>query len=223
MAKRKRFQKKQFTATITKQVSAPYLLYVPPEYDDQAGRSWPFILFLHGAGQCGEDLVHVRDEGLPQFIARTPGFPFVVAAPQCPCGEWWDIDMLSALMTTLLEHLNIDKTRLYLTGLSLGGMGTWDLAARHPDWFAAIAPICGPVDAANAPKLKHIPIWVFHGEQDPHVPIAESIDMVEALQREGADVRFTIYPDGGHNVWDDTYSDPELYEWFLSHNSSFAR
>ncbi len=217
MATRNAFQKKTFRTTITKKVEAPYLLRLPRGYDPHADDTWPLILFLHGAGQCGDDLVHVRDEGLLPHLSKFPDFPFIVVAPQCPCGEWWDIDMLSALVSTIIRTLRVDRSRVYATGLSLGGMGTWDLAARHPDWFAAIAPICGPVDAANAPKFRNLPVWVFHGERDPHVPVTESIDMVEALQREGADVEFTFFPEGGHEIWDEVYSDWELYEWFLSH------
>jgi predicted peptidase len=115
-----------------------------------------------------------------------------------------------------LRKYRIDKDRVYLTGLSMGGYGTWALAAAHPEKFAAIAPICGGGNPAEAAKLARLPIWVFHGAKDPTVPIERSKEMVEAIKAAGGDAKFTIYPEAGHDSWTETYNNPELYQWLLA-------
>ena len=117
----------------------------------------------------------------------------------------------------LARHKAADPDRVYLTGLSMGGFGTWETATEYPERFAAIAPICGGGRPYTAARLKKLPTWVFHGEKDPVVPIKRSEEMVDALKKAGGDVKFTRYPEAGHDSWTETYNNPELYEWFLKH------
>jgi predicted peptidase len=127
---------------------------------------------------------------------------------------------LNSLLDDLVSRYRIDKQRIYVTGLSLGGFGTWSLAAAYPDRFAAIAPICGGGNPEDAASIAHLPVWVFHGAKDKVVSIEKSEEMVAALKKVGSDVKFTVYPDAGHNSWTATYENPELYEWFLEHTLS---
>jgi predicted peptidase len=124
--------------------------------------------------------------------------------------------VLNALLDSVTRHYRVDKKRVYLTGLSMGGYGTWALAAAHPEKFAAIAPICGGGNPADAPKLAKLPIWVFHGGKDTTVPLQRSQEMVDAIKSAGGDPKFTIYPDAGHDSWTETYNNPEFYQWLLS-------
>jgi predicted peptidase len=143
-----------------------------------------------------------------------------VVSPQCPEGRWWKVDDLATLLDEVEAKYRVDADRIYLTGLSMGGFGTWDLASNFPDRFAAIAPMCGGGQPEMARRLKYLPIWVFHGDADPSVPVKKSDDMVEALKKVGADVKFTKYPGVGHDCWTQSYANPELYTWFLSHTRS---
>lgn len=205
-----------FRRTITKEVSCRYLLYLPPDYD-KSRSAWPLVLFLHGVGERGTDLELVKVHGLPRLIAGGREFPFVVVSPQWPDEEsWWDTDVLSALLDEIEEQCRIDPDRVYVTGLSMGGSGTWALATAEPDRVAAIAPICGRGRPKRAGRIAHIPAWVFHGAKDEVVPIEASREMVDALKACGGDVRFTIYPEVGHDSWTETYENPEFYDWLLA-------
>ena len=194
-------------------VSLKYLLYLPKDYDTK--ESWPLMLFLHGAGERGDDLDRVKLHGPPKLIAKGKDFPFVVASPQCPGNHWWEPVALTGLLDEIVEKYKIDKDRIYVTGLSMGGFGTWSLAAQSPERFAAIVPICGGGEPVKAKLLPSLPTWVFHGAKDPIVPIARSEAMVEALKKAGGNVKFTIYPNAGHDAWTETYDNPKLYEWLL--------
>ena len=129
----------------------------------------------------------------------------------------WNVDALIGLLDHVVSKYRVDPRRIYLTGLSMGGYGTWSLAARAPDRFAAIVPICGGGSPDNAEKLKNLPIWVFHGAKDRVVPVSRSEQMVEAIKAVGGNVKFTVYPDVAHDSWTETYNDPKLYEWLLKH------
>ena len=210
-----------FEKDIRKTVRANYLLYLPEQYLTSQ-KKWPLILFLHGAGERGNDLSKVTRHGPPNLIAKEKGeFPFVILSPQCPKNSWWSnelrIDVLNVLLDDVVSRYRIDKKRIYVTGLSMGGFGTWSLAAAYPDRFAAIAPICGGGNPQDAASIAHLPIWVFHGAKDKTVPIKKSEEMVAALKKAGCKVKFTVYPDAGHNSWTETYNNPALYEWFLKH------
>ena len=206
-----------FTGAVTRTVSAQYLIAFPEGYatDD---REWPLVLFLHGAGERGTDLELVKKHGPPRLIAEGKAFPFIMVAPQCPENQWWSEDVLTGLLDQVEEKYRVDRSRVYVTGLSMGGYGTWRLATINPDRFAALAPVCGGGDVSTVCSIKNTPVWVFHGAKDPVVPLQESQKMVDKLKACGGDVRLTVYPDAGHDSWTETYNNPELYTWLLSHS-----
>jgi predicted peptidase len=195
-----------------------YLLYLPKDYD--AKEAWPLVLFLHGAGERGDDLNIVKKHGPPKLVNEGKEFPFVLVSPQCPSNRWWEPVELSALLDEIVEKQKIDKNRIYLTGLSMGGFGTWALAAYSPKRFAALVPICGGGEPIKTKLLPHVPTWVFHGAKDPVVPLARSEAMVDALKQAGGNVQFTVYPDAAHDCWTETYNNPKLYEWLLQQKRS---
>ncbi|OQY30716.1 MAG: hypothetical protein B6243_09810 [Anaerolineaceae bacterium 4572_5.2] len=209
--------KQHLTTKITKQVELNYLLYLPEKPEANASAP-PLLLFLHGVGERGNDLSLLKKQGPPLRIETGAEFPFVVAAPQCPTDTWWQIDSLIALLDHLLEQHNIDQSRIYVTGLSMGGYGTWALADACPNRFAAIAPVCGPFTFINPLRFQNIPIWCFHGAMDDVVPVSDSVKMVKWLRENGANVRFTVYPDAEHDSWTQTYEGTKLYDWFLMHH-----
>jgi predicted peptidase len=200
---------------ISKTVEAKYLLHLPEGYE-QSRQLWPLILHLHGAGERGADFEKLRAFGLARVVERQPEFPFIVVSPLCPEDDFWRNEILFALLDDVCERHAVDVQRVYVTGASMGGYGTWNLAAHEPQRFAAIAPICGRAAGLWTWPLTKMPIWVFHGERDPIVPLDESARMVEALKKQGNDVKFTIYPRGLHDVWTRTYRSPELFDWFLT-------
>lgn len=165
----------------TIKVTLDYLLYLPPDYAEKP--SWPLLLFLHGAGERGDNLELVKMHGPPKLIAAGKAFPLIVVSPQCPKGRRWEPLELSALLDEIAEKYKVDKDRICVTGLSMGGFGTWSLAGHSPDRFAALAPVCGGGDPQFARGIAHIPAWVFHGAEDPVVPLSRSQTMVEALRK----------------------------------------
>ena len=197
----------------TIKVTLGYLLNLPKDYAQKD--SWPLLLFLHGAGERGDNLDRVKTHGPPKLIAAGKEFPFIVVAPQCPSNHWWQPHELSALLDEMVDKYKVDKERVYVTGISMGGFGTWALAGFSPDRFAAVVPICGGGDPNTVRRFAHVPVWVFHGAKDPTVPIAASEKMVEALKKAKGNVKFTIYPEAGHDSWTQAYNDPELYKWLL--------
>lgn len=206
--------------------SVPYLLYTPEEANDPGETKWPLVLFLHGLGESGnggDELQKVAIHGPPKQ-AKTQDFPFYIASPQCPMPERgkyrpaWRAERLLALLEELSAELPIDKSRVYLTGLSMGGFGSWRLAATAPERFAAVAPVCGGGDPSTAAALINTPLWVFHGADDNVVPLKMSQVMVDAVKAAGGDPKFTIYPGVGHGSWNNAYSEPEFYNWLLSHS-----
>lgn len=201
-------------------VNLQYLIYLPKDYEE-CEDSFPLVLFLHGAGERGNDIEIVKRNGPPKLVEEGFDFPFILVSPQCPEGTRWNYQIFSLI--TLLDEIEskyrVDKNRIYLTGLSMGGQGTWSLALAQPDRFAAIAPICGWTDTWEVCKISHIPTWVFHGAKDDVVPVTESEQMITALQKCGAkEIKLTIYPDANHDAWTETYNNPELYNWLLSHS-----
>lgn len=211
-------------------LSTEYLLFLPEGYGADATMCWPLIFFLHGAGERGGDVWKVATHGPPKIDATQTDFPFVVVSPQCPAGEFWSDDVLTALLDEVEKKYAIDPHRVYLTGLSMGGFGVWNLALAHPARFAAIAPVCGGgetifltlarnYDPARLALLQSLPIWAFHGGQDPVVPTDESVRMVELMKKLGAkEAKLTIYPEAKHDSWTQTYANPELFKWFLRHS-----
>jgi predicted peptidase len=190
-----------------------YLLFLPQDYEKKD--SWPLMLFLHGAGERGDDLELVKKHGPPKIVETKKDFPFILVSPQCKPKRRWEPSGLTALLDEAVAKYKVDKDRIYVTGLSMGGFGTWSLAADTPDRFAAIVPICGGGEAYWTRQLVNLPVWVFHGGKDSVVPLERSEAMVEALKKRGGNVKLTVYPDAGHDSWTETYDNPELYEWLL--------
>jgi len=197
-----------------------YLLYLPE--DDEEQSKVPLVLFLHGRGESFGPPSLVAKWGPPKFAARGDKLPYILLSPQCPGDDSWSSDTQQTRLAELLDQIvgqyNVDTNRVYLTGLSMGGYGSWRLAATHPERFAAVVPVCGGGDPGNADKLKDIPIWVFHGDQDRAVPFSRSVEMVKAIKDAGGQsIRFTTLEHIGHNCWSATYATPELYAWMMKH------
>jgi predicted peptidase len=203
-----------------------YMLYTPRDYVSSE-KSWPLLLFLHGLGECGNnELERVNTHGPSKLAASRPDFPLVVVTPQCPpppgamndVPRAWRPELLIQLVDHVAANMRIDASRVYVTGLSMGGYGTWRLVAAYPHRFAAAVPVCGggePQEMAAA--LRGVPIWAFHGARDAVVPLSESQAMVDAVRNAGGQVRFTVYPEAEHDAWTTTYNNPDVYEWLLSH------
>jgi predicted peptidase len=216
-----------------------YQVYAPRDWNK--GRKWPVILFLHGAGERGDDGLVQTEVGIGAAIRRhVDRFPAIVVMPQCRNGQWWTQDAMQEQALKAFEQsvkeFNGDPERFYLTGLSMGGYGTWSIASKHPGKFAALVPICGGIrlparanvpdaDKASDPnvdpyaeaarKIGKTPVWIFHGGADQVVPPDESRKMNEALKAASGDVKYTEYESVGHNSWDKAYAEPELMKWML--------
>lgn len=218
--------KKTFKTRIIRAVSLNYLLFLPKAYSASGKQKWPLLYFLHGAGERGTNVWKVATHGPPKLVRQQTDFPFIVLSPQCPPGQRWDNDSLLALLDDVTRNYRVDKSRVYLTGLSMGGYGTWSLGLAHPERFAAIAPICGGgeriavllADPKKAEALKSLAVWAFHGAKDPVIKLEESERMVAALRKLGCkEVELTVYPEAKHDSWTETYANPRLYDWFLDH------
>lgn len=201
-----------------------------------AGKKYPLILFLHGSGECGTDNQKQIKVGVPALIdtlLKCPE-PVIVVAPQCHGGHWWvkqlamqenyaaarepspALGVALEICRHLVAERQADPDRLYITGLSLGGFGTWDAIQREPGLFAAAIPICGGGDVRRVQEIKRLPIWVFHGKADKNVAVACSRRMVDALKLAGSrKVKYTEYEGAEHNVWDRTYADPAVITWLM--------
>ncbi|HSH93821.1 MAG TPA: prolyl oligopeptidase family serine peptidase [Roseimicrobium sp.] len=217
-------QPQSFSKSFSKKLELEYLLYLPKDYATDKKKSWPLMVFLHGAGERGKDLGVLTKHGPPRLIKEGQEFPFIIVAPQCPVDQCWDDDAVLGLLEAVMKKQRVDPKRVYLTGLSMGGYATWSLVTKYPERFAAAAPICGggnKIDVLVGGKkkiaaLKRVPIWVFHGGKDNVVPLAESERMIETLKKAGVkDIQLTVYPEAQHDSWTATYANPALYEWFL--------
>ena len=195
--------------------SIHFLLHLPKSYGADKVKKWPVIVFLHGSGERGSDINLVKVHGPPKLVEKDPEFPFIVVSPQCPSGERWTPKILSGMLDEVVAKYSADQTRIYLTGLSMGGSGTWDWAAAEPQRFAALVPICGRGDTRTADTIKHLPMWVFHGAKDSPASVVAAEEIVKAVEKAGGKPKFTVYPDAGHDSWTMTYNNPELYKWLL--------
>jgi predicted peptidase len=214
--------------------SLPYRLLKPRNYDPH--KTYPLVLFLHGAGERGDDNQAQMRHVVSIFQAQEnrEKFPCFVVVPQCPSNEGWSegwprrsadeaseksvtpIGMTMQVLEELRKEFNIDARRQYVMGLSMGGFGAWYLIARHPEMFAAAVPMCGGGVPDSAPSIAKIPIWAFHGAKDDVVPVRTSREMVDALKKAGGDPRYTEYPDCAHDCWELAAKDPELLAWLFS-------
>jgi predicted peptidase len=211
----------------------PYRLLKPETVEE--GKTYPLVLFLHGAGERGSDNVKQMVHGVSEFVRpeNRRDYPCFLLVPQCPEGKRWvEVDwgadshvlpkepseplrLVLDLLDDALNRYPIDRRRVYVTGLSMGGFGVWDLLARRPDLFAAAVPVCGGGDPATAKAIKDVPVWVFHGARDGAVKPKRSRDMVKALEDAGGKPKYTEYPDVGHDSWNPAYRDPELMKWLF--------
>jgi predicted peptidase len=195
-----------------------YRIRIPEQAKSQ---KLPFVVFLHGAGERGDDnqrqLKHNPFTLAPQGTFENN--PCIAIAPQCPQDQWWsgnNLKLVLELIDEISDQLPIDEDRIYITGLSMGGMGTWALLEMEPELFAAAIPICGGGNPQAAKKFKKVPIWAFHGGADPTVPPEKSREMVAALKNEGSEIKYTEYPGVEHNSWTQTYKNPEVWEWLFT-------
>lgn len=198
-----------------------YLLFTPRDSSAVENGKFPLIISLHGIGERGEDLWRVKGDGLPKILDGKNDFPFIVVSPQCPSTTEWYYDRtdikLNKLIDSIIARYPVDTNRIYLTGFSMGGIGTLDMAIRYPNRFAALMPIAFRIeDGWNLCVIKDIPFWGFHGEQDPIIPLSKAQSVVNTLKGCGRNPLFTIYPDLFHDAWTRTYSNPEVYNWLLS-------
>lgn len=190
-----------------------YLLFTPANYEKQD--KWPLIVFLHGAGERGDDLNRVKVHGPPKIVEQKPDFEFVVVSPQVPKDQRWDAEKVMRIVDSLTKSLKIDSDRIYVTGLSMGGAGTWAMAAKYPERLAAIVPICGRGDIAAVDKFKSLPCWVFIGAKDRPELVQANHEIVDALKKAGGEPKYTVYPEAGHDSWTESYNNPKLYSWLL--------
>jgi predicted peptidase len=203
-----------------------YLQYLPKDYDKQSEKRWPLMLFLHGSGERGSDVQLVAKHGPFKLVREGHEFPFIIIAPQCPEKQRWQVEPLMQLVAEAEKKFRVDPTRIYVTGLSMGGFGTWALGVNHPEKFAAIIPICGGggigdfvMSSIDHPELKSLAVWAFHGAKDPTVPVSASQEAVALLKEKGVqEVKLTIYPEALHDSWTQTYENPEIYDWLLQHH-----
>ncbi len=207
----------QSAHTMEKEVTQTlqYLLYLPTDYAQDTAKNFPLMLFLHGGGETGNNIELVKKHGPPKLIAEGKDFPFIVLSPQNPENKLWDNAALITLLDEIVATHRVDDKRIYLTGLSRGGFGSWSLAIQNPDRFAALVPICGGGLPNYVDRIKHIPTWVFHGARDKAVPLSNSVEMVEALEQANGNVKLTVYSEAGHDSWTRAYNKPGLYKWLL--------
>jgi predicted peptidase len=219
----------------------PFQVFVPADWTPD--RAWPVVLFLHGSGERGNDNQAQLKQGLPPWLEKHGAdFPAVVVAPQAPNDTLWNGEVERAAMAALEKSIATyhgDRSRLYLTGLSMGGYGVWQVAVDHPHVFAAAAPVCGGILGLDdepelkvngvpagvepyawvANRVKPTPVWIFHGSLDDQVPPADSRAMYKALTKAGGEVRFTEFPGVNHGSWVPTYDSPALWPWMFSHRT----
>jgi predicted peptidase len=206
--------KGELNKEVKRQEKISYIL----DYPQKVKGNVPLIVFLHGSGERGNNLEIVKAHS-PFTYKNLIKEPVAILAPQCPADTWWDTITLYNLIKEIQKKYKIDASRIYLTGLSMGGWGTWKLAMEHPEMFAAVVPVCAPADrvmGASIDRFKQLPVKIFHGGNDDVVSPMNSIEMYQALKKVNPTATLTIFPDDNHNSWDSTYSDPKLYEWMLS-------
>lgn len=215
-------QEDRVESEVGKTEALDYLIALPGGYK-KGGEAVPLILFLHGAGERGSDLDKVKLHGPPKMVEQGHDFGAVVVSPQCPPDTYWPehVELLGALLDRVEERYNIDDKRIYVTGLSMGGYGTFALAAHQPERFAAAVPICGGGSWLEARRLGELPLWAFHGDADQVIPIEESRQMIGYLKKIGnKQARLTTYPGVGHDSWTKAYADEAMWEWLFEQRRS---
>lgn len=195
-------------------VKTNYLLYLPQGYDDDTTKLWPLMVHLHGVGETGHDFNKHKGHGIPRLIEDGKQFPFIILSPQAPT-RGWRAEFVMPILKEVQKKLRIDEDRIYLEGLSMGGFGTWSIGQSFPLKFAALIPICGGGETYRAWTLENMPIWCFHGAKDGDVDISYSQNMVDSVRVYNKNIKYTVYPEGGHDAWSETYANDEVFEWML--------
>lgn len=216
-------RKERFERPSNAVLQLDYLISLPRGYEADPQAKWPLVVFLHGAGERGANLDLVAKHGPPKRAAEGADFPFILVSPQCPAEQWWTEQPVLELIDHLEANYRVDPDRLHLTGLSMGGYGTWHFATLAPQRFASIAPVCGGGVPYKMRWIPHLPVWAFHGAKDGVVPLEESSRLIAALEKAGnTQAKLTVYPEAGHDAWSETYANPDFYEWLLSHRRAAA-
>jgi len=212
----------------------PYQIYLPD--DLQSDKLYPLVIFMHGSGQRGSNNINQLSLGVREIrsFSIQHDEPAIIIAPQVPYHDQWvnispgshspensgqptiAMKLTIALMNNILQTFPVDKNRIYVTGLSMGGFGTWDLIQRFPDTFAAAIPVCGGGDKNKAEQIRHIPVWAFHGEKDTIVEPSRSREMITAIKNAGGNPKYTEYKNVMHDAWTATYSDKNVLKWLFS-------
>ena len=195
-----------------------YAVFTPPQYAKDPNHLWPLIVFLHGSGECGVDGIKQTTVGLPPYVARrATRFPFIVVMPQAQ--NMWFRGQEAAAVWAILEQVQqdyrVDLDRIYLTGLSMGGIASWELSVIRPDVFAAIVPVCGFAPKDYLQNIVDLPTWAFHGALDKNVSVQGSRDAIDTLKTLGGEPIYTEYPKLQHSCWDEAYATPDLWRWLL--------
>jgi predicted peptidase len=200
-----------------KGATTPYQFMKPVDYDPQ--KKYPLVLCLHHGGTHGDDNIsHLGADPAPYLSSNRNKYPAFYLMPQCPQGEGWaNIESSIFGIIDLLENeFSIDTTRRYVMGISGGGYGSWHFISARPNMFAAAIPICGGGDATQASKIANVPVWAFHGEKDNLVPVRLSREMIDGMKLAGGNPKYTEFPDGGHNIWNQVAGTPGLLEWLFT-------
>jgi len=195
-----------------------YLVQLPRGYHDDTNRLWPLVFYLHGVSESGKDLEKVLRFGPPKIVAEGKELPCIIVSPQVPRGYFWfrESSWTLEILEKVMRDYRVDRQRVHATGNSMGAFGAVLLVAREPQLFASCVPVCGGVDYMDSLRLRDVPMWAFHGADDPIIPVEESKRMVEQVNKIGGHAKLTIYPGVGHNSWDRAYDDPELWKWMLA-------
>ena len=192
-----------------------YLIYFPPGYDTEPDKKWPMLIYLHGAGLMDRSIAGLKNDCLPYYLEKGKILPFIVVSPVCKTNGW-NVTILNFLLEDIVHKFSVDENKIYLTGHSMGGFGTWDWAMTNPEKFAAIVPVSGcsnSRDNISAWKLRNMSVWVFHGETDNIVNIQCNVEMVNELRKYSKKVKFTVFPKRGHDTWEQTYNNDEMFKW----------
>lgn len=211
-----------FQTVIPKAYQLSYHIYLPTDYGIDPAVRWPLILSLHGAAARGTNPEEIRASDLPATLEAGVEYPFIVIAPLCPSETWWSdhLPAVDILLKDVADRYMVDPDRISVTGVGMGAFGVWHLGAAYPQRFSALVPISGAAAwfygfPQRARTLVNVPVWIFHGEADPIVPLREAVALADELKAAGQSPRLTVIPEGGHDIWKQVFRMPELIDWLL--------
>lgn len=211
-----------FQTVIPQSFQLPYQLYFPTGYGIDARQTWPLILSLHGASTRGDDPAAILKGDLPSVLEEGVEYPFIVVSPLCPKETWWSdhLAAIDVLLKDVCDRYTVDLNRISVTGVSMGAYGVWHLGAAYPDRFSALVPISGGAAwfygfPQRVRTMLHLPVWAFHGESDPIIPLREGAALVDEMKAGGGNPKLTIIPEGGHDIWKQVYRRSDLISWLL--------